>query len=274
MKTTFGITAALAVLAVPAMAAANPRPLPFTYPYETLPEGGIEVEQYLDATPVRTLVDGADGRPQSVFDQRYGVQTELEYGITDHLELGAYLVFEQDPNERNGALGFDGTKQRLRYRFAEEGELPVDVAIYGELAEFHDEIEFEEKVILGKRFGNLRLMANLWVEQEVERGNSDVGFVYNPTLGATYQVDPRLWLGVEGWAHGYFNDEASQATPGTPEAFNAKTHVFVGPAISLQFGRVWASVAPYFRLDDMARAAQIGDQYGKVWVRGVLGVEL
>ena len=32
---------------------ANPRPLPFTYVYETLAEGDAELEQYGDLTPVR-----------------------------------------------------------------------------------------------------------------------------------------------------------------------------------------------------------------------------
>src|SRR5262249_34672220 len=122
MKTTIAIGSFVAALA-PAVAFANPRPLPFTYPYETLAEGSAEVEQYVDATPVRTPV-GDPGNQRLVFDELYRVQTELEYGITDHLELGAYLVFEQDPNAGGGLL-FDGTKQRLRYRFAEEGDLPL-----------------------------------------------------------------------------------------------------------------------------------------------------
>ncbi len=55
----------LAVLfAVPAMAvccqrvaSANPRPLPYTYPYETSAEGQAELEQYFDLTVVKKYND-------------------------------------------------------------------------------------------------------------------------------------------------------------------------------------------------------------------------
>ena len=40
-------------LLAPRAAWANPRPLPFTYPWETLGEGALEIEQYVDMTPVR-----------------------------------------------------------------------------------------------------------------------------------------------------------------------------------------------------------------------------
>ena len=38
---------------VPALA--NPRVLPFTYPYESLAQGGLEIEQFVDLTPVLTI---------------------------------------------------------------------------------------------------------------------------------------------------------------------------------------------------------------------------
>src|SRR5262249_58078484 len=103
----------------------------------------MEIEQYIDTTPLKTG-DPKDPGGQ-VWDQRYVLQTEFEYGITDRLELGLYLVFA---NDTGGPLAFDGTKQRLRFRLAEQGEWPIDVALYGEVAEFHDEFELEEKVIL------------------------------------------------------------------------------------------------------------------------------
>ena len=40
------LLAALTLSALPAMA--NPRALPFTYPYETLSAGGIEIEQFVE----------------------------------------------------------------------------------------------------------------------------------------------------------------------------------------------------------------------------------
>ncbi|GAC1393639.1 MAG: hypothetical protein NVSMB47_01290 [Polyangiales bacterium] len=272
--------ATLAAAAVPLFsmrsAQANPRPLPFTYPYGTLPEDSLEVEQYVDVVPLRASETNADGSERRVWDRRYVLQTEIEYGITDHLELGAYLVFAQDPSATDPAMRFDGTKERLRYRFAEAGELPVDVALYLETVELHDELEIEQKVILGKQLGNLSLQANGWIEQEFERGK-DALLVYNPTMGLAYRLLPKLHVGVEYWARGRFGHHHDLADAGTAQEvsdFNAATHQFLGPTISLQLGRLWWSVAPYFRLDHTSRSAEVGDQFGKVWVRSVIGLDL
>ena len=160
-----------ALCALAPTARANPRPLPFTYPYETLPEGATEVEFYSDMTPNRVFADPAgDAQKGLLYEPRYMLQTEFEHGITDHTEVGFYQVFEAEPeNGGNNTLRFDGLKWRIRHRLGEEGQYPVDVAFYLELETMHDELSLEEKVILGKRFGNLRWMANLWVEQTIAR---------------------------------------------------------------------------------------------------------
>jgi hypothetical protein len=255
-------------------ASANPRPLPFTYPYETLPEDSLEIEQYVDATVVRASEPNPDGSEHRVWDSSYVLQTEVEYGITDRLELGTYLVFKQEASASDPTMHFDGIKERLRLRFAEAGQWPIDVATYLEFAEFHDEFEIEEKVILAKHFGKLSLQANAWVEQEFERGK-EMEFIYNPTIGFTYPVIPQLYLGLEYWARGKFDPEVETKT-GNPDvdSFNSSTHHFVGPAISAQFGRFWWSLGPYVRLDHMNRSGQVGDEVGRVWVRSVFGLEL
>ncbi|MES1210217.1 MAG: hypothetical protein ABUS79_30130, partial [Pseudomonadota bacterium] len=71
-------------------ARANPRPLPFTYIYETLPHGDAEVELYTDLTPQRLL--NADGNAGWHLASQF--QLEVEYGITDRLELGLYLTLQ------------------------------------------------------------------------------------------------------------------------------------------------------------------------------------
>src|SRR5258708_33871168 len=88
-----GCCSALGLVA--SRAAANPRPLPFSYPYETIPAEETEIEQYVDLTPVRVL----DAAGEKVWDQQYLLQTELEYGLTARLELGLELWFESEPGE-------------------------------------------------------------------------------------------------------------------------------------------------------------------------------
>lgn len=267
------LSASLAAAAVATLAAtsaqANPRPLPFTYPYETLPKGGAEVEQYVDATWVHTPKDSTPGAGNT-FAPRYRLQSALEYGITDRLELATYLVWAQGASA-SPTMTFEGTKLRLRYRIGDEGDLPVDVALYGEVAAFHDEYELEEKLILSKRLGALKLTANLWVKQAFERGEDEMKFIVNPTIGAAYELAPELFVGVEYWARGVLGSDAAAGTVGR---FNDDLHHFVGPAVSLNLGRVWWSLAIYARVDDLSRTSQVGDSFGKVWARSLVGINL
>src|SRR5450432_3001962 len=82
------IIGAAATLAATGTAHANPRPLPYTYIYETLPQGDAEIEQYADLTPLRVI--SPNGAPVWYLASQF--QTEIEVGLTDRLELGLYLM--------------------------------------------------------------------------------------------------------------------------------------------------------------------------------------
>src|SRR5260370_28868445 len=89
------VGSAAALVAANRPASANPRPLPYTYPYETLPAEQAEIEQYIDISPVR-IVDPEDATGNGrIWDQQYRLQTEFELGITDRLDLGLYVVFTE-----------------------------------------------------------------------------------------------------------------------------------------------------------------------------------
>jgi hypothetical protein len=268
IRIAFSAVGLVSVLVRASEASANPRPLPYSYPYETLSAEEAEVEQYVDLTPLR-IADSSDtsGRAR-IWDQAYTLQTELEYGITDRLELGFYLVFA---NQAGGPLAFDGVKQRLRLRLSEEGELPIDVGLYGEIAEFHDELEFEEKLILSKRFGMVRAMTNLWFEQSLEHYGGELEPSFHPTAGVTVEISPIFHAGFEYWGLGKFENDSA---PGSVAHFNDGFHHYLGPALSLQFGKIWWSTAAYLRLDGMTRSTEVGDQFGHLWVRTVIALAI
>ncbi len=264
------IVTALGAFACDGIAAANPMPLPYTYVYSTLPKGEAEIEQYADLTPVKA-VSVATGNPATYLATQF--QTEFEYGITDHLELGLYLALQPYPTgltETATLTEGTGAKERLRYRFAEEGELPIDLAIYGEVVEFENELEFEGKILLQKRFGDLILAANLWgeVEQEYVNDVGKVDWVANPTLGATYQVTPVVHLGLEGWMR-------AEWPSGNPaRVFALGPHEFVGPTFMFNFGRLWWSTGAYLRVDELDHPMTPLDNYGPVWIRTIIGFGL
>ncbi|HEY4188226.1 MAG TPA: hypothetical protein VGP07_24340 [Polyangia bacterium] len=258
----------LLMAAIAGSAHANPRPLPFTYQTESLAAGTGEVEQFVDFIPIR-VQDGASGAP--ILYNATEFQTEIEYGLTDKLEIALYFMFVPGPNGDQyrsvpALMMGNGSSQRVRYRFADPQAWPVDVAVYGEVTENDREIELEGKVILQRRIQRLRLITNLWAEREMYfRGARE--WVLNPTLGATYEFTPRFHLGAEAWMRAEYPDGAMG-----PRAFNLGPHVFVGPAFMFNFGPVWWATGAYVRATDTSRSLQVGDSYGRVWVRTVLGL--
>jgi hypothetical protein len=267
----FGSTLALlASLALPAgPVRANPRPLPFSYTAETLAPQALEIEQIVDLTPVRT-VDRV-GDPRTI--PRATLTTEFEYGLTGSLELGLYIVLADEPIVGSeGNLRFDGLKQRLRWRVSEPGAWPVDVTLYGEMAQLRNEFELEGKVILQRRLGPVRLLTNLWLEREwYYSGRRE--WVLHPTFGGAYEFGSNFSLGLEGWYLQEFPD-VDDAPPGA-DRYNNGPHVFLGPTVFAQGGgHGWLSFGLYTRVTDLARDGRVGDYYGRLWIRLMLGIGL
>lgn len=270
-------SSSLALLAclslLPTAAIASPHALPYSYPYATNGKGETEVEQYVDMTPVPTY-DSTGASPTSI---RAVLVTEIEYGLTDRLEGGFYLQATTDTGAGTGSvpLRFDGVMQRLRYRIADPGVLPVDLSVYGEIAEFSTEIELEAKLNLEKRLGPVQILVNLWAEREFYYAGQQE-WVLNPTAGFSVDITPSVHLGLEYWMHAEYGAtvNANNAGGGASTAFNPGDHHYLGPALMVQGNRLWLAVAPYLRLDDWGRSAQVGDQYGRFWVRAIVGFEL
>ena len=251
-------------------ARANPRALPFTYPHQTLPKGAFEVEQYVDMIPVR-VERVEDNATKAVTSVRSQLQTEFEVGLADWLELGGYIVFWQSASGSTPALRFQGVKERLRFRLAPEGAWPINVGLYIEAAQYHDELEFEQKLILSRRFGALNIATNLWVEQEWYFQTRTWKFIYNPTLGVSYDLSPKFSLGLEYWARGRFN--WGKSADGQTEQEVGTRH-YVGPTMMAQRGELFVSLGAYLRADHLAEKLAVGDPWGRVYLRLLLGIGL
>jgi hypothetical protein len=274
MKTIVNIIATAAVLAIPIGAAATPRPLPFTYPVETLQQGEVELEVYGDMTPLRVYADPTDPSKGRLWEPAYVLQNEFEYGLTDRIEVAFYQQFEANPVDGgSNGMTFDGFKWEMRGRLADPGEWPIDVGIYGELELKHDELSLETKVLLAKHFGRLHWMTNLWVEWSESRpydsSQNSFHFILNPTTGFAYQVTPTFHPGIEYWAHGELGTVGS-----TPlDIINNRIHHFIGPTVHLNFGKAWMTLGGYADLNN-ANKPQPGEIYGSFWLRTVLGLNL
>jgi hypothetical protein len=271
MKTIIKCSIAAGALTLSSAAAATPRPLPFTYPVETLDKGELELELYGDMTPLRVQAAPGDPSKGNLWEPFYLIQNEFEYGVSDRVELGFYQVFEGNPQDGGtNAMTFDGFKWEVRTRLADPGEWPIDLGLYFELETMHDELSFEEKVLLERRFGALRLMANLWVEESIVRPLDaspprQLDFIVNPTAGFVYEVAPWFHPGVEYWARGRLDVPGSD-----PEA----VHHFVGPTLHFNWGKLWWTLGGYVDVTDTRTPDVNSAVYGPLWVRSVLGLTL
>ena len=238
----------------PSTAQADRRIFAQLYPYSTLPEGTKEVEHYLDASFDRA-VDPDDVGGDEVLAISWKHQVEFEYGITDHWDFGIYQYFRQDAFQ---SVEYRGTKLRTRYRFAEQGVLPIDLSAYLEVALLADEIEIEERLIAAKILGPVELGLNLKVEQKLEPADGALEIEHEliPLLGVGWHANERFAIGAEYMGEFAFH-EGELETP---------VH-YAGPAVSFAGrGFFWTRAA-------MPRIAGDADA-ASVQARSVLGVML
>lgn len=169
------------------LAYAHMRDTIFNQGYHTSRKGEFEVELYNDLN--LKDVDNDD-----TFGTRH--QVELEYGLTNRWQWAYYEVFTWD---RTNDWQRDSFKIETKYRFLESGELPVDVALYGEYKnpngrQDSSSDEMEGKLILSKEWSRWNFIANLIVERKINE-HEDLQWEY--TAGVSYFINPKVRLGFE-----------------------------------------------------------------------------
>lgn len=259
----------LAALVAPGAAEATPKPLPMSYFVGVKPAGHFELEQITDISPARVASETPNGT-KAVTALRLDLTTEMEFGLGHGLEFGWYFLFNQAASSPGAAMAFSGVEQRIRWALAPEGEWPIDVGLYLEIAERRDEFEIEHKLLLSRRFGRVRAAINLWFEEEYLYATGEWRFIYRPTAGVTYDISPSAIVGLEYWALGHFGGR--EALPGEPVLADA-VH-YLGPTLMIASEGPWFALGAYLRLDNLSDDAIVGDQFGKLWFRAIIGYDL
>lgn len=224
---------ALALAAALGSQSANAHDRRFAYSYETtlMPKGTWEFEPWV------TLKHYSD---KDVWDFRY----ELEYGVTDRLQVAAYLSDWRYTDSDNGdseatwrTAGFEAV-----YGLTDPNTSFLGSALYGEVLLGPEKFALEGKLLLQKNFGPLALVYNGIVEAEWEGSSYDekVG-VWENTFGLSYSFSPAFAVGVEAVHEVEFEDWSE-----------AGDHVFfVGPNISYHTKNFYATVAGLFQASDV-----------------------
>ena len=186
MKSGVGVWVAAACLAVGAPGA-EARDYLVNQNYDTTEKGEFEVELYND-------MNFSEADNDDSYNSKH--QVELEYGVTNHLQLAYYEVYAWDRAED---WARDAFKIEAKLRFFEAGQLPVDVAFYTEYEnpngprKAHSDV-VENKLILSKDLGPWNLVGNFIFERDINR-HSEWAFEY--TAGISYPVRPTTRISLE-----------------------------------------------------------------------------
>lgn len=224
------VVAVLVVVMTVAEARASQRDYVWTQEYATLGKGSAEIEFYKTAV----TRDRASGQTD------WTQQLELEYGITDRLNVGLYEVYEQPAESKT--VSYAGYKLEVKYRVAERNDLPVDILLYGEHeASALGASAFEGKLIFSKDIGKANVSYNQIYKYKYSPGKTE----HEYAAAVSYEIVPWLRFGVE--SKGNYTDYEYSA----------------GPTLSWTGNRIWANLGALYALN-----SRTNDQE----VRFILGV--
>lgn len=158
------------------------------YPYKTASKGETELEFFSSYTR-----RGTQDLPEP--DNNKGLTRntlEIAHGITDKTEVAGYV----DYAHARGANDWDrkANRVRVRTRFAEKGELPVDLGLYAE-AEFprqgDKDIEFELRGIIEKDLGKWTFDVNPIFEKVLKGAAKNQGWELQYAASVIYRLNER-----------------------------------------------------------------------------------
>ena len=243
---TLALSAATALMALAPwqQARADESPFAYTYLTEVLPQGAIELEQW---------VTWKHKKPQETFDVFEG-RTEIEYGFTNRFLGAFYLNYEHvniepdglgAPNGPENTTKFTGVNAEFIYQVWSPFTDPFGFALYFEPAIGDGERALEFKLLFQKNFLEDRLIFatnfifELEWEHEEEEDEWEREAAFEVTVGLSYRVAPGWFVGAE-----LLNENAYE---GHFEHAEVSTW-YVGPAVHYASERWWATLGFYKQL--------------------------
>ena len=219
---------------------ASQRLFTYTYEPETMVQGEREFENWVT---LRTQRDDAVGQHNY---NKWETRQELEYGVTDNYTVSFYLnesyeyFSTKETDETTGEettiktrnSSFDGVSIENRCMILNPATNPVGLTIYFEPRYSGEELELEEKIILGQRVGDWKWALNIghateWSDDfKAKEGELEFTFGLARDLSAHWNV------GVEFRNHNELPDYSEWEN----------TAFFVGPVVSYRQEKWWITV--------------------------------
>ena len=156
------------------------------YPYRTASRGEVEIENFTTHTSRGTK----DAMPPDDNAHLTRSTFEIAYGVTDKTEIAYYRDYVRPSG---GNFEFAASRYRVRTRFYEKGELPVDLGAYLELeypkteAGEEREVEGELRFILEKDFGRWTWDFNPIFERAIKGPEREEGWEFQYAMSFIYR---------------------------------------------------------------------------------------
>jgi hypothetical protein len=224
----------------------------FTYLYEapTSAPGSVELEN---------SVTWQRGSNPTRFDQ-VDFRHELEVGITDRFQASIYVAdwsYENDPSL--SGFTYSDSAIELIYNLSNPVLDPVGLSLYEEISVGRQHFELESKLIAQKNFGRLVLDYNATLEAEWEaKGLAEHNGEFQQALGASYEISPRISVGIELLHEFVFREWQDQ---------EKIRNLFVGPNVAVRHGNWFVTVTALAQATDTADEADFQ-------VRTIFGIGL
>ena len=227
-KTTLAL---LTLLTVTVSAHAGERHFANVYETTTAAKGGIELENWVTWETRRGHGDNTN---------LWKFRHEIEYGITDRLQLGVYVAnwtLAHDAAHRNSTR-YESASAELIYRMTDPVMAPIGSALYLEVEGGHDIFALEGKLLLQKNIGPFVIAWNGVLEAEwTGHGLNDRTGKLEQSFGASYEISPKFSAGAE-LVHEVSFDDWSRSGPNL---------LFAGPNVSWRFKRGYITAATLFQ---------------------------
>ena len=237
MRYRLAFSAAALVLAGLLSPAAQASDRPFTYVYDvtTQPVDAIEYEQWVTWKTDKDTDNGYD---------RIEFSHELEFGLTDRLQLGLYVANWR--YQDGGSISDDGAEFRsvaaeFIYNLSNPTTDLVGSALLAEIKFGGEVFELEGGILLQKNIDRWVIAYNAVIEAEWETAhyNEDKG-VFEQTAGISYQFSPKWSLGAELLHEIEFDDWDT----------TGEDVVYLGPNFSYRSENWWVTVTPLLQITD------------------------
>jgi len=229
---------------------ADERDFVFVYDTSLLPPGATEYEQWATWS--------SEKDSDRSFD-RFDFRHELEFGVTERVQLALYLSDWriQDGNSVEDGADWRDIAVEGIYQLTDPLLESIGSALYGEILVGDEVLGLEGKLILQKVLPPWNLAYNLAIEAEWEGEHyeEDEG-EFEQSLGASYEISPRWSVGAE-LLHIIESEDWEGRKPDL---------LYAGPNAACRGDGWWLTLAPLLQLTDR-------DEEANLQVRLIFGID-